>query len=353
MMRLAYAPYILNLREPAGTSRGVLTEKLTYLIKIWDDSNPTKFGIGEAALFKGLSAEDNANYELKLVETLANVALGIPTDLSHYSSIQFGLEQAIYDFTNGCKGIYFPSKFTKGEDSITINGLVWMGNFDEMIARIDNKISQGFHCIKLKIGAIDFRKEVEMIQYIRSHYPASQLEIRVDANGGFVMDNVIAALNILSKYDIHSIEQPIRQGPPKLMRFLCDISPIAIALDEELIGINESKSKEELLDTIKPRYIVLKPALCGGFSGASEWISLAEKAGIGWWVTSALESNIGLNALAQWVASLNTSMPQGLGTGGLYTNNFDVPIYLEGENLKYNPDFHIDYSQFDKIEWRE
>ena len=352
MMRLAFAPYNLNFKEPAGTSRGVLTQKLTYLIKIWEDSNPEKFGIGEAALFKGLSAEDNASYELKLVETLANVALGIPTDLSEYSSIQFGLEQAIYDFSNGCKGIYFPSDFTKGEKAITINGLIWMGNFDKMICRIDEKLKAGFHCIKLKIGAIDFAKEIEMIKHIRYHYNASALEIRVDANGGFSPDNVISALDILSKYDIHSIEQPIKQGHWDLMQFLCQISPIPIALDEELIGINSTKQKQELLNTIKPKYIILKPALCGGFSGAEEWIKLAQERNIGWWATSALESNIGLNAISQWVATLNANMPQGLGTGGLFTNNFQSPIYLENEQIKYNPNKSIDYSQFNNLEWR-
>ena len=352
MMRLAYAPYNLIFREPAGTSRGVMTHKLTYLIKIWDDSNPEKFGIGEAALFKGLSSEDNASYEYKLIETLANVALGISTDLSEYSSIKFGLEQAIFDFSNGCKGIYFPSDFTRGEKEITINGLVWMGDFDKMICRINNKLQEGFHCIKLKIGAIDFSKEIEMIKHIRNHFDASVLEIRVDANGGFSMDNVIAVLDMLSKYGIHSIEQPIKQGNWDLMQFLCQISPIPIALDEELIGINATTKKEELLDMIKPKYIILKPALCGGFSGAEEWIKLAQERHIGWWITSALESNIGLNAISQWVATLNSNMPQGLGTGGLFTNNFQSPIYLEKEYIKYNPSKYIDYSQFNEIDWR-
>lgn len=352
-MRLAYAPYNLKFKAPAGTSRGILNEKQTYLIKIWDESDPSRYGIGEASLFRGLSAEDNDRYEFKLVETLANVALGIPTDLSRHSSIQFGLEQAIFDFSNGCKGIYFPSDFTAARQSITINGLVWMGSFDEMIERIEQKISQGFKCVKLKIGAIDFIKELEMVKHIRRHFDADTLEIRVDANGGFSMDNAIARLARLAELDVHSIEQPIRQGHWDLMAFLCRVSPLDIALDEELIGITDLGSKIEMLDTIRPKYIILKPSLCGGFSGAMEWIKLADERNIGWWVTSSLESNIGLNALSQWVATLNTSMPQGLGTGGLFTNNFKSPIYLDGEQLKFNTEQSFDYSQFDNLDWRE
>lgn len=352
-MRLAYAPYNLKFKAPAGTSRGILNEKQTYLIKIWDESDPSHYGIGEASLFKGLSAEDNDRYEFKLVETLANVALGIPTDLSRHSSIQFGLEQAIFDFSNGCKGIYFPSDFTAARQSITINGLVWMGSFDEMIERIEQKISQGFKCVKLKIGAIDFIKELEMVKHIRRHFDADTLEIRVDANCGFSMDNAIARLARLAELDVHSIEQPIRQGHWDLMAFLCRVSPLDIALDEELIGITDLRSKIEMLDTIRPKYIILKPSLCGGFSGAMEWIKLADERNIGWWVTSSLESNIGLNALSQWVATLNTSMPQGLGTGGLFTNNFESPIYLDGEQLKFNTEQPFDYSQFDNLDWRE
>ena len=352
-MRLAYAPYNLKFKAPAGTSRGILNEKQTYLIKIWDESDPSRYGIGEASLFRGLSAEDNDYYEFKLVETLANVALGIPTDLSRHSSIQFGLEQAIFDFSNGCKGIYFPSDFTAARQSITINGLVWMGSFDEMIERIEQKISQGFKCVILKIGAIDFIKELEMVKHIRRHFDADTLEIRVDANGGFSMDNAIARLARLAELDVHSIEQPIRQGHWDHMAFLSQVSPLDIALDEELIGITDLRSKIEMLDTIRPKYIILKPSLCGGFSGAMEWIKLADERNIGWWVTSSLESNIGLNALSQWVATLNTSMPQGLGTGGLFTNNFESPIYLDGEQLKFNPEQPFDYSQFDNLDWRE
>lgn len=334
-MRLAYAPYTLHFREPGGTSRGVMHDKQTWLLKIWDEQNPSLFGVGEAALFPGLSMEDPSSYELKLIETMANVALGRQTDLSRYPSLQFGLEQAILDFSNGGKGIYFPSLFTQGQGDITINGLIWMGRMDEMLRRIDEKLEQGFRCLKLKIGALNFAEELEMIKGIRQHYSADTLQIRVDANGAFDMEHAIPALNHLARYDIHSIEQPIKAGTPELMGFLCSITPVPIALDEELIGIIDKDSKKNLLDKIRPQYIILKPALTGGFSGASEWIELANERSVGWWITSALESNIGLSALSQWVATLNVTMPQGLGTGNVFTNNFPSPLKLVGDKLTF------------------
>lgn len=352
MMHLAYTPYKLHFIEPGGTSRGVLTEKLTYLLKIWDSANPETFGIGEAALFPGLSKEDTPVYEYKLIETIANVALGRQTDLTNFPSIQFGLEQAILDFSNGGYGIYYPSQFTEGKSDITINGLVWMGRLDEMLKRIEDKIDAGFHCLKLKIGAINFADELAMISGIRSRFSSDKLELRVDANGGFNMDNVIPALQHLSRYNIHSIEQPIKAGTPDLMAFLCQISPIPIALDEELIGINTTADKIRLLNEIKPAYIILKPALCGGFSGAEEWINLAKERHIGWWVTSALESNVGLSALAQWVATLHVDMPQGLGTGQLFDNNFSSPLLLENEQLIFKPQLlPVDREQFESLPW--
>lgn len=353
-MRLAYAPYILKFKNPAGTSRGVLTEKPTFLIKVFDEKEPERFGIGECSVFPGLSPEADGNYGYKLVELLANMALGKDTDLSRHSSIQFGLEQALRDFAGGCNHIYFPSDFTKGEKSIEINGLVWMGDFDQMIERIDEKVDKGFHCIKLKIGAIDWKKEIEMIEYVRNKYSDSQLEIRVDANGGFTMDNVLPRLKRLADLGVHSIEQPVPSSyPNELMAFLCQVSPLKIALDESLIGVYGKEAKRKLLDEVHPAYIILKPSLCGGFEGAENWIRLAEEKGIGWWVTSALESNIGLNALAQWTATLNTRIPQGLGTGALYTNNFESPLYLDADHLGYDPSVAIPDIGYSNLDWRE
>lgn len=351
-MRLAYAPYILKFRFPAGTSRGILTEKPTFLIKVFDEHDPSMFGIGECSVFPGLSPEADGNYGYKLIELLSNIALGIETDLSGYSSIHFGLEQAFRDFAGGCRHIYFPSDFTEGVGNIEINGLVWMGDFDEMIERIDKKVAQGFHCIKLKIGAIDWKKELEMIEYIRRKYSDSTLQIRVDANGGFNMDNALPRLKHLADLGVHSIEQPIPAGMTDLMAFLCQVSPLKIALDESLIGIYGRSNKEYLLDSVNPAYIILKPSLCGGFSGAEEWIKLAEERGIGWWVTSALESNIGLNALAQWTATLHTSIPQGLGTGALFMNNFDGPLRLDSDRLNYDPSIIISNKEYESLDWR-
>ncbi len=351
-MRLAYAPYLLKFKNPAGTSRGVLTEKPTFFIKVYDESDPSRFGIGECSVFPGLSPEADGNYGYKLVELLANIALGKETDLSHHSSIMFGLEQALRDYAGGCRHIYFPSAFTDGKGSIEINGLVWMGNFDEMISRIDEKVKDGFHCIKLKIGAIDWEREVAMLEYIRRHYSDSDLQVRVDANGGFSMDNALPRLKRLADMGVHSIEQPIAPGNPELMAFLCQVSPLKIALDESLIGVYSRESKEELLNVIAPAYVILKPSLCGGFSGAEEWIRLAEERGIGWWVTSALESNVGLNALAQWTATLNTSIAQGLGTGALFTNNFECPLRLESDRLSYDPTMPIENDIYSSLDWR-
>lgn len=352
-MRMAFAPYRLLFKEPGGTSRGVMTEKPTFLIKLYDERQPEIYGIGEAGVFPGLSPEADGNYVNKLIELLANIAIGRPTDLSRHPSIQSGLEQAIRDFTGGCRGIYFPSAFTQGESEITINGLIWMGDSDTMMSRVEEKLALGFHCLKLKIGAIDWQKELEMIRLIRNRYSENELQIRVDANGAFSPYEALGRLRQLAELGIHSIEQPIRAGNPELMATLCRESPLPIALDEELIGKFTSEEKRATIETIRPAYIILKPSLIGGFSGAQEWIGLAEEAGVRWWVTSALESNVGLNALAQWTANLGVTMPQGLGTGGVFTNNFTTPLSLHGEKLSYSPDVSLDHGQFANLHWNE
>lgn len=337
-MKLEFVPYLLKFKEPSGTSRGVLTEKPTFFIKVYDETDPSRFGIGEAAVFPGLSPEADEGYRSKLTELQVNFSNGKETDLSRYSSIQFGLEQAILDFENGGEGIYFPSDFTKGKKSIEINGLIWMGDFDKMLERVKEKIEGGFKCIKLKIGAIEWGNELDLIKYIRNHYSENDLMIRVDANGAFTFDKSLEKLKALADLGIHSIEQPIKAGQKGKMAILCKHTPLPIALDEELIGKYSLNERRTLLDTIKPQYIILKPALCGGFSGTSEWIELAEERRIGWWITSALESNIGLNAIAQFTASIEVKGPQGLGTGNLFTNNFETPVYLQKDRLLYNPE---------------
>lgn len=351
-MRLAIAPYMLKFKHSAGTSRGVLTEKPTYFIKLFDERNPDVYGLGECSVFPGLSPEADQRYEYKLIELLANIAIGRPTDLSHHSSVQFGLEQALRDFASGGRGLYFPSAFTAGDNQIDINGLVWMGRYDEMLSRLEEKIEDGFHCIKIKIGAIAFDEELKLIKAIRDRFTPDRVTVRVDANGGFTMDNIFPVLKHLADLAVHSIEQPIPAGNAELMSFVCKMSPVPVALDEELIGIYEPEQRRQLLETIRPSYIILKPSLCGGFSGAEQWIEIAENLDIGWWVTSALESNIGLNALAQWTVHIGAKGPQGLGTGGLFTNNIATPIYLQGEQLRYNPAESIDREAIAALDWK-
>lgn len=335
MKRAEYSRYLLHFKEDAGTSRGVLKEKETFFVKVWDESCPEVFGMGECALFRGLSADDRKNYEEKLEEVCQRIEEVKMEELEEWSSIRFGVEMALQDLAMGGCQLYFPSAFTEGRQAIEINGLIWMGDKSTMLQRIQQKLEAGFHCIKLKIGAIDFEAELSLLQYIRERFSREKVELRVDANGAFAPEEAMSKLEALAAFGLHSIEQPIRQGQWEEMAHLCRETPIPIALDEELIGVYGRKKKLELLEIVQPQYIILKPALCGGFSGAREWIELAEKRGIGWWVTSALESNIGLNALAQWVATLGNPMPQGLGTGQLYTNNLWSPLRQEGECLIY------------------
>ncbi len=336
-MKAAFAKYTLDFINPAGTSRGTLLKKDTYFLKIWDEQSPGRYGLGECALFKGLSAEDSDRYEPKLRELCRNIAMGEETDLAEFSSIQFGLETAILDFSRGCRRVCFDNDFVRGSYHIPINGLVWMGTKDEMIARIDEKVAAGFGVIKLKIGAIDFSQELEMIGHIRRRYTDRDLTIRVDANGGFTPENVMDRLGRLAEHNIHSIEQPIKAGQWEAMARVCRESPIPVALDEELIGITNPMMMMSLLRTIRPHYIILKPSLMGGFAGSTEWLKMAAQFGIGGWITSALESNIGLNAIAQWVTTLQVRIPQGLGTGALYSNNIASPLEQHADYLCYNP----------------
>ncbi|MCM1377228.1 MAG: o-succinylbenzoate synthase [Clostridium sp.] len=351
-MRLAYAPVMLKFRQPAGTSRGVLYEKPTYLLKIWNEKAPEMFGIGEASVFPGLSPEADGRYEYKIVELLANIALGRSTTLSGYSSLQLGLEEAIRDYSSGGKGIYFDSPFVHGKAQIAINGLIWMGNFKEMEQRVAEKLEAGFKCLKFKIGALDWQGELEMLRAVRKNFSAKELEIRVDANGGFPISESLKRLEDLATLEIHSIEQPIPANHWEEMAEICKHSPVKIALDEELIGISDLEERERMLDKIRPDYIILKPSLCGGFNGSDIWIEMAEVRGIGWWITSALESNVGLDAIAQYAASKGVTMPQGLGTGGLYVENFVTPISLQGEYMTYNPTANPDRRQYETLDWR-
>ncbi|QIY82511.1 o-succinylbenzoate synthase [Chryseobacterium sp. NEB161] len=326
--------YILDFKRPSGTSRGVLNTKETYFIEISEDD---KKGIGECALFRGLSFDDDDDYEAALEWACRNINLTLEElkeELINHPSIIFGIEQALLNLEHQGE-LYFPSDFTEGKDSIKINGLIWMGDADYMHSQIEEKLDLGFSCIKLKIG-VDWNSEKEVIKSLRQKFPKEKIELRVDANGAFSPKQAKVVLQELAELDIHSIEQPIQAGNWETMAELCRTTPTPIALDEELIGVLNYESKKTLIKEIKPQYIILKPALVGGFSGADEWIDLAEKQNIGWWITSALESNIGLNAIAQYTYTKNSPMPQGLGTGGLFTNNFETSLYLEGENLWFS-----------------
>ncbi|OXA98779.1 o-succinylbenzoate synthase [Flavobacterium pectinovorum] len=335
-MKATYHKYMLEFKRPSGTSRGVMTEKETWFIVLEKDG---KKGIGECGILRGLSADDRDDYEEKLNWACQNVNLGetaLWEALLEFPSIQFGIEMAFLSLKSENPYLLFPSDFTNTTQSITINGLVWMGEASFMKQQIEEKLADGFNCIKLKIGAIDFQKELELLQFIRSHFSAEQIEIRVDANGAFALNEALNKLNQLNQFQLHSIEQPIKKGNIKAMKDLCETTPFPIALDEELIGVFSFEEKEKLLQEIKPQYIILKPSFVGGFRGTQEWITLADKYNIGWWITSALESNIGLNAIAQWTFLQNSKMPQGLGTGALYNNNIDCPLEVSNGQLWYN-----------------
>ncbi|MFH7010758.1 o-succinylbenzoate synthase [Flavobacterium sp. FlaQc-52] len=347
-MKATYHKYTLEFKRPSGTSRGIMTEKETWFIVLEENG---KKGIGECGILRGLSADDRDDYEEKLSWACENIHLGetkLWEALLEFPSIQFGIEMAFLSLKSDHPYVLFPSDFTNHTKSIPINGLVWMGEPSFMKQQIEEKLADGFNCIKLKIGAIDFDKELELLQFIRSHFSAEQIEIRVDANGAFGLSEALDKLNQLNKFQLHSIEQPIKKGNVKTMADLCKVTPFPIALDEELIGVFSIEEKERLIQKIQPQYIILKPSFVGGFRGTQEWITLAERYNIGWWITSALESNIGLNAISQWTFLQNSKMPQGLGTGALYTNNFDCPLeVLEGQ-LWYNKDKNWSSEFFDK-----
>jgi o-succinylbenzoate synthase len=343
-MKATYKKYILNFKRPSGTSRGIMTEKETWFIILEDQGS---IGVGECGLLRGLSIDDRPDYEEKLQWVCQNIHLGqeqLWIALIAYPSIQFGIEMAFLSLQSKSPFELFPSAFTNGNKNIRINGLVWMGNEAFMKTQIQEKLNQGFTCIKLKIGAIDFEKELELLRYIRQHFDANTIEIRVDANGAFNSQEALEKLNQLAVFELHSIEQPIPKNNSDLMANLCKKTPIPIALDEELIGVFEASEKVALLKKIQPQYIILKPSLVGGCKGTLEWISIANSLNIDWWITSALESNIGLNAITQFTFTLQNPLPQGLGTGGLYTNNFDCPLEIDSGHIQYNTTKNWDIS---------
>ena len=335
--------YNLNFINPSGTSRGILHDKPSWFIKIYSKDNPSLYGLGECGPIKGLSIDSIDKIDDKLIELKENINNIKKVNLKQFPSIVFGLESALTDLNNGGKRILFNNGFSKEKKEIKINGLIWMGEPSFMIQQIKEKIDLGFSCLKLKIGALNFNQELEILKQIRTKFSAKNLELRLDANGSFDPKDALVKLKELSKYKIHSIEQPIEINQLKKLKVLCELSPIAIALDEELIKIRDDEEKKELIEYVMPDYLILKPSLLGGFKQTKKWIDIAEKNNIKWWTTSALESNIGLNAIAQFCAEFKTNLPQGLGTGNLFNNNFPSPLSLNGEMLAYNHDKNWDF----------
>ena len=335
-MKINVSERVLHFKQPAGTSRGVYTERRLWLVSISDGRT---IGHGECAPLLDLSCDAMKpsiyNKVLRGFCDQVEQTGEIPyEEMRDYPSMLFGLETAMMNLRRG--NLLFDTPFARGEQGITINGLVWMGNHEEMLQRMEEKLKLGFRCVKLKVGAIDFDQELDLVKRIRERFSYHEVELRLDANGGFRPDEALYKLELLSQYAIHSIEQPIKQKQWGLMAELCRESPLPIALDEELIGVNDPETKRQMLHIIKPRYIVLKPSLHGGMMGCREWIDIAKNEGIGSWITSALESNIGLNAIAQFCSDVygeNIKMPQGLGTGQLFTDNIQMPLEIRGDKL--------------------
>ena len=347
MFKAEFFSHQLQFKLPSGTSRGILKSKPTWYLKIWDTTNPKIFGIGECSPIAGLSIDPIEKIDTKLQKLCNKINEHHLVDLSLYPCVKFGLETALLDLKNGGNRIVFNNPFSKGNKAIKINGLVWMNNKKTMLESINKKISDGFNCLKLKIGAINFNDEIDLLNHIRKQFNADQLEIRVDANGAFKSTEALSKIDQLSKFKIHSIEQPIQPGQHQEMKNICALSSIDVALDEELIytPINES---HDLLEFINPNYIILKPSLIGGIQASKEWISNANKLAIGWWMTSALESNVGLNAIAQLTGEYSTDIPQGLGTGEIYQNNIPSFLELNQDQLSINHKLKWDFNSLKK-----
>ena len=341
MRKITITSKLLHFLQPAGTSRGVYNTRLSFYLKLTSDEQPDVIGVGECATLPDLSCDAMPpnEYERKLrtfCDEYESTGVIDYEAMRTYPSMLFGLETAVAQFNAKGSLNFFNTPFGRGEEGIPINGLVWMGTFEEMFERLEAKLKAGFRCIKIKIGAIDFDRELQLIRHIRSTFSRNDVELRVDANGGFTPEEALSRMEALVQYDIHSIEQPIKQHQWTEMARLCAATPLPIGLDEELIGVNERQKKIELLDTIRPQYIVLKPSLHGGMAGTEEWIQLARKRNIGSWITSALESNVGLNAIAQLTASIygtNIRHAQGLGTGQLFADNIEMPLKVVGDKL--------------------
>jgi o-succinylbenzoate synthase len=349
MIKAAIRHKEFRFRRPATTSRGTLLTKQIDFVLLYTEEIPSLYGIGECSLFPGLSADDVQGFGNKLNEVIGQINGGRfqpDTPVHDWPSINFALETASADLRHQGSKILFPSDFTLGKEPILINGLIWMGSKEEMQRQIAQKLDEGFRCLKLKIGALDFNQEYALLRHLRGQFSEHDLELRVDANGAFSPREAPRILAMLAELRIHSIEQPIKPAQPEAMAALCASAPIPIALDEELIGVYPIENKRRLLNAIKPHYLILKPGLLGGIRSCEEWIALADAMNVGWWVTSSLETNIGLNAIAQWTFTLRNPLHQGLSTGKLFESNIKSPLTLSGEKLYYSPHEQWDLSFF-------
>jgi O-succinylbenzoate synthase len=348
-LKIVFQPHLLKFKMEAGTSRGVLTQRTSWLLKVTDSDQPGVAGYGECGPLPGLSIDDVSDFEQQLAsvcDLFNELDLEVfPFNLSiilqqvipeSLPSVRFGVETALLDFMNGGKRIIYPNAFSLGQKGILINGLIWMGSYDHMLQQVEDKLSQGYATLKMKVGAIDFEQEIRILESVRKRYSKEEITLRVDANGAFGSSEVDQKLSRLAEFDLHSIEQPVKAGQHDLLREICQTSPVPVALDEELIGIFDYRQKFALLKKIQPPFIILKPALLGGFQHTKEWIEIANRLDIKWWITSALESNIGLNAIAQFTANFDNELPQGLGTGQLYYNNIESPLNIKNGCLLYD-----------------
>lgn len=339
MMKAYFQKRSLQFNKPAGTSRGVLLHKPSWFIYLYNEDEPDVKGIGECSIIPGLSHDDESLIEDKLSEVCQLInkeAYDFTKPLHDFPAITFGLETALLDYENSGNKILFPSKFTEGLAGIPTNGLIWMGDLTSMSEQVERKLDEGYRCIKLKIGAIDIDDEFLVLSNLRKQFSSKELELRVDANGAFRFEQAPDILKRLADLEIHSIEQPIMPSQLYEMARLCEETPLPIALDEELIGKHPYHVKRKLVEMLQPQYLVLKPGLLGGFKETTDWINIAEEFDTGWWVTSALESNIGLNAIAQWTYTLDSNMHQGLGTGSLFARNIESPLEIIGSKLFYS-----------------
>lgn len=340
-----FFPYRLVFHRPVGTSRGQMPERRVFFIELTDAHGVV--GRGECAPLPGLSLDDRPDLVTRLSylcqQFNACEWAAWRESLDYYPSLRFGFEMALLDIKGGGGGQWYDTPFTRGEKTQRINGLIWMGTADEMYGQVRNRISEGYRCIKCKIGALDFAQELTLLHEIRTEWPSRQLEIRLDANGAFVKEDVMQKLEKLAVIEPHSIEQPVRAGQTALMAEVCRLSPIPVALDEELIALTDDDQAMEVLQICQPAYLILKPSLLGGFSDASRWIERAAAVEAGWWVTSALESNVGLAAISGWTSTLNNPLPQGLGTGKLYNNNIQSPLYVQRGELNWDIDTPWDW----------